>query len=204
MAQKFGGLLATAKRILDVTLRFDTPQTLTQTQLAQAAANLGLTGARQAGEIAYFAMPSTPTGWLQCNGAAVSRTVYAALFAAIGTTWGAGDGSTTFNVPDLRGAFIRGWDNGRGLDTASGRGFATYQGDQFGSHNHGAGASTSVWPNSGTFLSYVGTGNGNSGLNNATYVLGEGISASTSVSVYGNGGAETNPRNYALLPCVKY
>lgn len=43
-----------------------------------------------------------PSGWLECNGAAVSRTTYADLFAAIGTTWGAGDGSTTFNLPDLQ------------------------------------------------------------------------------------------------------
>lgn len=55
------------------------------------------------GSMAMFAGAAAPTGWLLCNGAAVSRTSNAALFAAIGTTFGAGDGSTTFNVPDLRG-----------------------------------------------------------------------------------------------------
>lgn len=51
---------------------------------------------------------SAPTGWLICDGSAVSRTTYAALFAVIGTVFGAGNGSTTFNVPDLRDKFIKG------------------------------------------------------------------------------------------------
>ena len=49
-----------------------------------------------------------PTGWLQCNGAAVSRTTYAALFAKIGTKYGSGNGSTTFNLPNLHHKFIEG------------------------------------------------------------------------------------------------
>jgi len=57
------------------------------------------------GAIMDFAMTAVPAGWLQCDGAAVSRTTYAALFAAIGTTWGVGDGSTTFNLPDVRGRY---------------------------------------------------------------------------------------------------
>lgn len=60
------------------------------------------------GTITAFGAASAPTGYLACDGAAVSRATYAALFAIIGTTWGAGDGSTTFNVPDLRGKFIVG------------------------------------------------------------------------------------------------
>lgn len=66
-----------------------------------------------------------PTGWLECDGAAVSRTTYANLFAAIGTKWGAGNGTTTFNLPEMRGEFPRGWDHGRGIDT--GRAFASAQ-----------------------------------------------------------------------------
>jgi hypothetical protein len=61
-----------------------------------------------AGAIMAFAMNGAPTGWLAANGSAVSRTLYAALFAAIGITYGAGDGSTTFALPDLRGYFVRG------------------------------------------------------------------------------------------------
>jgi microcystin-dependent protein len=56
-----------------------------------------------AGSMVMFAGSAAPTGWLLCQGQAVNRTANAALFAAIGTTWGAGDGSTTFGLPDLRG-----------------------------------------------------------------------------------------------------
>lgn len=59
-------------------------------------------GAIPAGALQPYAGTSTPTGWLLCDGTAVSRTTYAALFAAIGTTWGSGDGSTTFNLPNLQ------------------------------------------------------------------------------------------------------
>ena len=57
------------------------------------------------------ASSAIPQGWLYCNGAAVSRTTYAELFAVIGTSFGTGDGSTTFNIPDLRGEFLRGAGN---------------------------------------------------------------------------------------------
>lgn len=68
--------------------------------------NLAPTGA-----VIPYAGSSAPTDWLLCDGAAVSRSTYAALFAVIGTTYGAGDGSTTFNVPDLRGRLPLGLDN---------------------------------------------------------------------------------------------
>jgi hypothetical protein len=70
------------------------------------------------GTVAAFGVSSAPTGWLKCNGAAVSRTTYADLFTVIGTTFGTGDGSTTFNVPDLRGVWVRGLDDGRGKDSS--------------------------------------------------------------------------------------
>jgi len=82
--------------------------------------------------VGYSANP--PTGWLKCNGAQVSRTTYSALFAAIGTTYGSGDGSTTFHLPDFRGVFPRGFDDGRGYD--SGRVFGSYQDSANKSHNH--------------------------------------------------------------------
>lgn len=68
------------------------------------------------GTIAAFGGDTAPEGYLLCDGAAVSRGTYADLFAAIGTAWGEGDGSTTFNLPDLRGRFLRGVDDGAGLD----------------------------------------------------------------------------------------
>lgn len=90
--------------------------------------------ASPAGKIAPFAGVATPAGWLLCNGAAVSRTTHAALFAVIGTTYGVGDGATTFNVPDLRGEFLQGADLGRGIDP--GRLVGSAQGDSLPDHAH--------------------------------------------------------------------
>lgn len=67
------------------------------------------------GTVTQFAGASVPAGWLECNGAAVSRATYSSLFAAIGTTWGIGDGSTTFNLPDARGRAPIGVGTGSGL-----------------------------------------------------------------------------------------
>ena len=78
------------------------------------------------GSVLDFAGNTPPTGYLLCGGQAVSRTTYASLFTVIGTLWGVGDGSTTFNVPDLRGFVVAGKDNMGG--TASGRLNSTYIG----------------------------------------------------------------------------
>ena len=97
------------------------------------------------GTIFAMAAPSLPVGYLECSGATVSRTTYSALFSLIGTTYGAGDSSTTFVLPNLRGAFIRGWDNGRTID--NGRAFANTQSVAPSTHVHGGitsgGSSTS-------------------------------------------------------------
>jgi len=61
------------------------------------------------GLVMYFANTTAPTGWLQCDGSAVSRSTYSSLYAAIGTIYGAGDGTSTFNLPDTRGQFVRSW-----------------------------------------------------------------------------------------------
>ena len=90
------------------------------------------------GAVFCLAVSAVPADYLECNGAAVSRTTYAALFAVISTTYGAGNGSSTFNLPDLRGEFVRGWDNGRGAD--SGRSIATSQTYQNNSHSHAKGS----------------------------------------------------------------
>ena len=135
------------------------------------------------GSVQYFALPSAPAGWIKANGAEVSRTTYAALFAAIGTTYGAGNGSTTFKLPDLRGEFIRGWDEGRGADP--GRVFGSWQGDEFRSHNHGT-------PYNQHVVSNTSSG--------AVMMVGSNNTAWTSSA----GGSETRPRNVALLPCIKY
>lgn len=88
-----------------------------------------------------FTATQIPNRALVCDGKAYSRTDYAELFAKIGTTFGAGDGSTTFNVPDLRGQFIRGLDLGRGVD--ENRQLGSLQDDVFKSHNHNATTSNS-------------------------------------------------------------
>ena len=134
------------------------------------------------GAIMAFARSTPPEGWLECKGQAVSRTTYAALFAAIGTTFGAGDGSTTFNVPDLRGEFIRGWDHGRGVD--AGRAFGSAQADALRSHNH-----TYTRP---AYSSSWGPGGGKGWVETAADVTGS------------TGGTETRPRNIALMYCIKY
>jgi microcystin-dependent protein len=93
-----------------------------------------------AGLILPFGGATPPAGWLACDGAAVSRTTYADLFATLSTNYGVGDGSTTFNLPDMRGEFIRGADNGRNVDTAGPapgpRALGTTQAHQYGEHGH--------------------------------------------------------------------
>lgn len=71
------------------------------------------------GMMAPYAGSAAPTGWLLCNAAAVSRTTYAGLFAVIGTTYGVGDGSTTFNLPDLRGRVPMGAGTGDATDATA-------------------------------------------------------------------------------------
>ena len=153
------------------------------------------------GAVAFFAGANAPTGWLKANGAAVSRTTYAALFAAIGTTFGAGDGSTTFNLPDLRGEFPRFWDDGRGLD--SGRGLGTQQMDAFQGHNRDLRRSQ----NNSYIHGWVGVSAGA-----GHYVPDAQGSGDVWItrdyltdSRYGTPrvAAETRPRNIALLACIK-
>lgn len=136
-----------------------------------------------AGSVIYHAANTAPSGFLKANGAAVSRSTYSALFTAIGTTFGAGDGSSTFNVPDLRGEFMRGWDDSRGID--SGRSFGSAQADEFKSHRHD------------TFLRWSG-GISQTGVNGASIT--SGVTTPTNYT----GGSETRPRNIALLACIKY
>lgn len=98
--------------------------------------------------------------WLKCNGSAVNRTTYAALFAKIGTTYGAGNGTTTFNLPDFRGVFPRGLDEGRNLDT--GRTLSnTVQGDQNKQHSH-TGSTSSAGSHSHSVSGTIGSAGGHS------------------------------------------
>lgn len=145
------------------------------------------------GAVMDFARNTAPTGWLECNGALVSRSTYAALFASIGTIWGAGDGSTTFQLPDFRGYFRRGWDHGAGVD--AGRTFASLQADEFKTHQHTYGDDDAISQSLGfTKLSTGGTGAQNDSPG-ATY--------RTANDTTNFGGAETRPKNKAVLTCIK-
>jgi microcystin-dependent protein len=152
------------------------------------------------GQVIYTASQSVPAGYLAADGSAVSRQTYAELFAAISTTFGPGNGSTTFNLPDLRGVFPRGWDNGRGLD--SGRTFGSYQGDLFAAHAHDitdpGHSHTFHYENVGGSFPFHG-GNGPE-----AYGYESTQTSTTGISVNSTGGAETRPKNVALLACIKY
>ena len=160
------------------------------------------------GEVAFFARATPPSGWLKANGAAVSRTTYAALFAAIGTTFGAGDGRSTFNLPDLRGEFVRGLDDGRNVD--AGRRLGTAQGDAIRNITGAFDTSKGSWAQqfvdfaetSGAFDLIRGnkqwTGDPNNGGNNLP--TGFKFDASRVVPTAN----ENRPRNIALLACIKY
>jgi len=93
------------------------------------------------GLVAPYAGSTAPDEWLLCNGAAVSRETYADLFAVIGTTYGVGDASTTFNVPDLVGYFVRGLDIAGAVDPDS-RALGSTQQDGIKKHYHNVGTAT--------------------------------------------------------------
>lgn len=142
------------------------------------------------------AFHTVPEGWLQCNGAAVSRTTYAALFAVIGTKYGSGDGSTTFNLPNLHHRFLE------GTTTTSEVGYSVEAGlpNIIGNLN-----SFPVWKGSSGTESFslrkgdtahVAGGNGD-------MVSGSlGYNASFVSSVYGKS-ATNQPPSLRLLPCIK-
>ncbi len=145
------------------------------------------------GSVIPFAGSGTPDGYLFCDGSVVSRTTFQKLFIAIGTNWGAGDGATTFNLPDLRGIFMRGYDSSAGNDpdklsrTAkysggnSGNNVGSYQDDQLKSHTHATQISGSLG-------------------------VGPGVIANSSVAGTSGatGGAETRGKNAYVKYIIKY
>jgi len=154
------------------------------------------------GTVINVAMQTAPTGYLKADGTAVSRATYAALFAAIGTTFGVGDGATTFNLPDLRGEFVRGWDDGRGVD--GGRVFGSAQDSANKDHYHllvrnTTGAATGgTWDGAVTdHITSVGS------VDNSAYRL-RASSADPNVAASSSEGeTDSRPRNIALLACIK-
>jgi phage-related tail fiber protein len=159
------------------------------------------------GSVSAFAMSSAPSGWLKCNGAAVSRTSYAALYAKIGTTFGAGNGSSTFNLPDLRSEFIRGYDDGRGVDV--GRTFGSKQKGTVRSFD--AGGTLAVVGERGdgssaaTVRTLLGLDAGNlSDYTGAKWAAIGGTGIGDIANTTEAGWGVTRPRNVALNLCIKY
>lgn len=141
-----------------------------------------------AGLVASFARQTAPTGWLKANGAAVSRTAYSDLFAAIGTAWGAGDGVNTFNLPDLRGEFIRGWDDSRGID--AGRVFGSAQ-----------------TASAGSFTARITTlsmGGGATPMLDSITLNGTTFNDDTTQRTINVTAGDARPRNIAMLACIKF
>jgi phage-related tail fiber protein len=166
-----------------------------------AAARAALGAQIEPGMVFFHAANTPPPGAIKANGAAVSRTTYAALFAVIGTTFGVGNGTTTFNVPDLRGEFVRGWDDARGVDT--GRVFGSAQLDAFQGFGLKVYATTTAAGASNLFYNFSSTVNATSGSL-------AGLTHFEARDAIANGfgtprqATETRPRNVALLPCIKY
>lgn len=147
-----------------------------------------------AGIISMWPSSTVPTGWLECDGSTVSRTTYSRIFAVTGDVYGVGDGSTTFELPDLRGQFVRGYDNGAGTDpdaasrTDSGDGSTT--GDNVGTkqaaaiqaHTHKRGTSQGVSGGAG---------------------FGTNVDVPGTLNTGSTGGNETRPTNVALMYIIK-
>jgi microcystin-dependent protein len=143
-----------------------------------------------------------PAGWLLCDGSPVSRGGdNTRLFQTIGTVWGSGDGATTFNLPDLRGRFLRGVDKGAGRDpdrgarTASNPGgntgdaIGTVQDSQLGSHTHDFWAFLHVQPDDSQPNHYTQSGA-------FSFVIGNGTTTAA-------GGSETRPVNAGVHYLIK-
>ncbi len=168
------------------------------TFVCNGSSGVGGTGAVPSGSIMAFAGSTIPTGWIICDGTAVSRVTYADLFASIATNWGQGDGTSTFNLPDLRGRFLRGLDGiaGNDPDAASrialnsggniGNNVGSYQLDDLKAHNH-------------TFhdIAYPGNPFGN----NPGYTLGS--QARQTYNTSSTGGSETRPKNAYVIYIIK-
>jgi microcystin-dependent protein len=156
----------------------DPLKAVTPATLSAAAPSLGL--AIPAGTVVAFAGSSAPAGWLMCDGTSVASATYVDLYAAIGTTYGGN--ATNFALPDLRGEFIRGLDNSRGVD--SGRALGSFQDHEVEAHTH-----TGTSGDSGTDPTKEGGGRRDS--DDGTYTTDS------------YGGGETRPRNVAMNYIIK-
>jgi hypothetical protein len=171
-------------------------QQLTPTPYALSAAN-----GTPVGSVMAYMGTTAPPGWLLCDGSVVSQTQYAALFAVIGTASGAGTNSTTFNLPDMRGVFLRGVNGSRSdayADPGDGRTSAypggntggnvgSYQADMFASHSH-------ILPWGYGYFAPPGGG----------YQMGIINAGFNGFATNPQGGTETRPKNVYVNYIIKY
>lgn len=147
------------------------------------------------GSIIAYGGSSTPSAWLFCDGAAVSRTTYSTLYSKIGTTWGSGDGLTTFNVPDLQNMFLRG---------SGSSAVGVYEADTYLNHTHPISDPGHAHVVYGVLEAAYQAGNirslssssGNN-VNSASAATGITVNSSTT------GGTETRPKNKRVLYIIK-
>lgn len=152
------------------------------------------------GAVTAYAGASVPLGWFECNGQSLSKTTYAALYSALGNGTIYGQTDTTFDVPDLRGEFIRGWAHGMSTDPTAGRAVGSAQGDaiqnivgHFGIDDRAQNyAATGPFSYSGGISSTGSTG------------AADGISVIFDASAQVRTSTETRPRNIAMMYIIKY
>ena len=162
---------------------------------------IGETAGVPTGSIFCMATTTVPSGYLECDGSDVSRSVFENLWLVLkdvgGTDqyfWGNGDGTYTFTLPDLRGEFIRGWDNSRGID--SGRSFGSVQDEAIKAHNH-------PFSFGNTYTALIPQSQGNKRFE-TDYEDATGFTTGTVTGSVGNSsGAETRPRNIAMMYVIK-
>jgi microcystin-dependent protein len=153
------------------------------------------------GAVFHVAMNTPPSGFLVCDGATLSTSQYPALFAALQYTYGGSGG--TFNIPDLRGMFIRGHDDGRGVDPD--RAFGSTQEESFKAHWHhivslasNSNSDPTSYPNDP--INWRSTSGGDEEYSMNTLIGGTATGGKSSQV----GGSETRPVNVALLPIIKF
>ena len=174
----------------DLTLRETKGSPLTHQELDK-----NITHVNPVGTVITFAGATPPPYYLECDGQEISRTEYSNLFNVLGELYGAGDGVNTFNLPDLRGEFIRGWDNGKGVDI--GRQVGSAQLDQFQIHRHSS-------SNSSHSVYRIHSGGNRAGIGGGSHDSFGQISITVNDPNSGRTGTETRPRNIAMMYCIKY
>lgn len=191
-----------------------TSNTITQNDFSAIFENIHMAtfayGRGEVGEIKAYGGSTIPAGWLLCDGQAVSRTTYPELFSVIGTTYGSGDGSTTFNVPDLRGRFPIGSGTGtasdateRTLGQSGGSERVTLSASQMPAHTHlmvGYDTAKSGNPTANDTINLYAT----SGTSDLPYSLRSTTSAGASLGKSGSTGGSESHGNMPPYMAINY